>query len=68
MASPERLEALRQSIAEHERELREAVHEASEAAWRWTDLSDFVREHPGVWMLGGVVLGLWLGGRRRNHG
>jgi hypothetical protein len=65
MASVERLEALRQSIAEHERELREAVHEASEAAWAWTDVGDFVRESPGTWLIGGFVLGLWLGGRRR---
>jgi hypothetical protein len=68
MATLEEREALRQSLAEHKRELRAAVHEVGEAARAWTDLGDFVRQSPGTWLIGGLVVGLWLGGRRNHHG
>jgi hypothetical protein len=68
MASVEQCEALRQSRAEHLRELRAAIREARDAVRSWTDLGDLVRQSPGAWLVGGLVVGLWLGGRRSNHG
>jgi hypothetical protein len=61
MAPPERIATLRQSMEEHKHELRLAVDELRIAARMWTDPRDAVREHPAVWLGGGLLLGLWLG-------
>ena len=51
---------------EHEREeLREAVHELTGAARSTITVSEYIRAAPLSWLLGGFMLGLWLGARRR---
>jgi hypothetical protein len=65
MARPEEREVLRQNLEGHKRELRLAVHELREAALGWPDPREHIREQPVRWLLGGLVLGLWLGWSRR---
>jgi hypothetical protein len=62
MPELEERQLLRQSIDEHRRELRLAVDELREAARSWTP-RDAVRERPLPWLLGGLLVGLWLGWR-----
>lgn len=63
MARPEEREVVRQHMEEQKRELRLAVDDFREAARSWTDPRDLIRERPGTWMVGGLLLGLWLGWR-----
>jgi len=59
----EREEALRHSIKHNEAELREAVDEITTAVKGELSLRGHIAEHPVPWLLGGIVLGLWLSRR-----
>lgn len=61
MARPEEREVLQQNLEGHKRELRLAVHELREAALVWPDPRERIRERPVGWLLGGLVIGFWLG-------
>jgi hypothetical protein len=61
LARPEEREVLRQNLEGHQRELRLAVHELREAALVWPDPRERIRERPVRWLLGGLVIGFWLG-------
>ena len=63
MASPEHREALEQNLEQHKQELRLAVQDFSTAARSWSHPSEAVRQHPGRWLVGAFVVGLWLGSR-----
>ena len=65
MARPEEREVLRQNLEGHKRELRLAVHEFRKAALVWPDPRERIRERPVRWLLGGLVIGFWLGRRSR---
>jgi hypothetical protein len=65
MAHPEEREILRENLEGHKRELRLAVHELREAALVWPDPRERIRERPVGWLLGGLVIGFWLGWGRR---
>jgi hypothetical protein len=61
MARPEQRDALQQTLEQHKQELRLAVQDLSIAARSWSDPSESIRLHPGVWLAGAFVVGLWLG-------
>jgi len=65
MARPEEREVLRQNLEGHKRELRLAVREVREAALVWPDPRPRIRERPAPWLLGGLMIGFWLGWRGR---
>ena len=64
MSAVEQREVIQQSLHEHQRELREAVHELKLAAASYADPRDTIREKPGKWMIAALALGMWLGWRR----
>jgi hypothetical protein len=61
MARPEDRESVRQSLEQHKHELRIAVQDLGVAARSWSDPSELIRQHPGLWLLGGFLFGVWLG-------
>jgi hypothetical protein len=61
MARPEEREVLRQSLEQHKQELRLAVQDLGIAARSWSNPSESIRLHPGMWLLGAFAVGLWLG-------
>lgn len=63
MSASEDREVIRQSLHEHQRELREAVEELKLAARSYADLRDPIRENPGKWLAAALAVGLWLGWR-----
>ena len=63
MSAAEEREVIRQSLEEHQRELRDAVEELKLAAKSYADPRDPIREQPGKWLVIGVAAGLWLGWR-----
>jgi ElaB/YqjD/DUF883 family membrane-anchored ribosome-binding protein len=63
MSASEDREVIRQSLHEHQRELREAVEELKLAARSYTDVRDPIRENPVKWLAAAFAVGLWLGWR-----
>lgn len=53
-----------QSIEREQEELREAVHELSDVARSKLTVSEHIKAAPHTWLVGGFLLGLWLGGSR----
>src|SRR4029077_14655527 len=66
MAVTEERQVLRQSLEEHQRDLREAVTELRLGPTPFRDRRDPIRERPFRWLAVGAVVGLWLGWRRGN--
>jgi len=64
MAVTEERQVLRQSLEEHQRDLREAVTELRLAATAYADVRDPIRERPFRWLAVGFGVGLFLGWRR----
>jgi hypothetical protein len=60
----EQRDQLLESIERDQEELLEAVHELGDAAKATFDMSERIREHPLSWVIGGLLVGLWLGYRR----
>ncbi len=56
-------DALRQSIEDDKAELLDAVDELKTAVQQQFQLRDRIAEHPGPWLVGGALFGLWLGTR-----
>jgi hypothetical protein len=62
-------EVLVESIERDEQELREAVQELTGAASTQLQISERIKQAPLPWLLGGFLLGIWLGsGRERRNG
>ncbi len=59
-------EALRISIEEDKADLLDAVVELKAAVQSQFQLRELIAEHPIPWLVGGLVLGLWLSSRGRN--
>lgn len=64
MSYPEDRARMLQSVALHKRELRLAGNEIKDATQAWTSLRTIVRTHPRDTLIGALLLGVWLGGRR----
>ena len=58
-------EDILEEIERDQEEVRAAVHELTRAARETVSLTDHIREHPMMWLAGGFLFGLWLGGRSR---
>lgn len=52
---------LQQSIERDEEELRAAVHDLTGAARSQLDVGEWINGAPLAWLVGGVLLGVWLG-------
>jgi hypothetical protein len=59
----EQRDELLESIERDQEELLDAVHELTDAAQATFDLSERIKEFPLTWLIGGLVVGLWLGYR-----
>jgi transcriptional regulator of NAD metabolism len=59
-------EALVQSIEQDKAELLDAVDELKTAVQQQFQLREQIAEHPIPWLLGGLVVGLWLGSRGKG--
>jgi hypothetical protein len=56
---------LRDSVAEQEAEFRGALQQLESAARRALELRNWMESHPWLCLSGAMLLGAWLGGRRR---
>jgi hypothetical protein len=63
MTDEDRLERLQKAVDEHERELADAVSDVRAATGALASGS-WIRRHPLGVLSGGLLAGLWLGGRR----
>ncbi len=54
---------LLQSIEHDEAEVRVAVQELAGAAQVKLDLGEHIKRFPVAWLIGGFLLGLWIGDR-----
>jgi hypothetical protein len=59
----EQRDVLLESIEREQEELLDAVHDLTESARATFDLGDRIREYPLSWLVGGLLVGLWLGYR-----
>ena len=59
-------EALVQSIEEDKAELLDAVGELQTVVKHQFELREWIADNPLPWLLGSLVLGLWLGTRERS--
>jgi hypothetical protein len=59
----EQIEALQESLASDQQELRAAVDRVKRAVSEPLDVSRRIRESPTPWMFGAALVGLWLGAR-----
>jgi len=57
---------LRQSIERDEAELRDAVEDLKVAVQSEFSLRHQISDHPVPWLVGGFLLGAWLGRRRHD--
>jgi hypothetical protein len=64
MIHDQELEQRRTEVAQHSRELHQAVDRLRAATKRPFGLADHIRENPVPWVAGGLLLGMWLGRRR----
>lgn len=63
MTTEERRAEILESVARHERELDRAVADLKEAVRRpvLARLRHQIADHPTPWIVGALLLGLWLG-------
>jgi len=62
-AFAEQREELLQSIERDQEEVRDAVQELAGAARFTLDVAERIKAFPLTWMLGAVLVGIWLGSR-----
>ena len=63
----EQRDGLLQEIQRDQEELRRAVQELTGTARLQFALSERIKSAPLSWLLGGFLLGVWLGGRHARH-
>ena len=59
-------ELLEETVERDQQELREAVIDLTDAIRRPFQWTERIAEHPLPWLMGGVLLGFWLGASRRQ--
>ena len=59
----EKIEALQESLASDQQELRDALDRVKRAVSEPLDVPRRIRESPTPWMFGAALVGLWLGAR-----
>jgi hypothetical protein len=59
-------EALVQSIEEDKAELLDAVGELKTAVQHQFQLGEWIADNPVPWLLGSLLVGLWLSTRKRS--
>lgn len=59
----EQIEALQESLATDQQELRDALDRVKRAVSEPLDVQNRIRESPTPWMFGAALVGLWLGAR-----
>lgn len=71
MPALDALDAERQVLLEQverdEQELSRAVDDLKDVVSRPLKIVERVAEAPAPWVLGGILIGLWLGSRLGNH-
>ncbi|MGH3055015.1 MAG: hypothetical protein ACRDL7_08575 [Gaiellaceae bacterium] len=63
----EQRDDLLQAIQRDQEEVRGAIHELADAAQVKLSLSEHIKQSPLTWVIGGFVVGLWLGVRSDSH-
>lgn len=63
MTYADQIEALQESLASNQQELRASVERVKRAVREPLDVQKRIRESPAPWVLGAALLGLWLGTR-----
>lgn len=64
----EQRDGLLRSIEQDQEDVRGAVRELTSAARSTIDVRAYIRESPLAWVMGGVLLGAWMGSRRLTGG
>ena len=59
----EQRDGLLRSIEQDQEEVRGAVQELTSAARSTVNVSEHIRESPLSWVMGGLLVGAWLGSR-----
>jgi hypothetical protein len=65
MADAAEITALRETVEQRERELEAAVRDLKQAAKRAVEPGRWFQENPLPFLAGAVLVGWWLGGKRR---
>lgn len=63
MSDMEARQELLASAAQHEQELEQALTDLKVAVQRPFAIGDRIAENPLPWLIGGLLIGLWLGTR-----
>lgn len=63
MTYDEQIEAVQESLASNQQQLRASVERVKRAVREPLAVSKHIRERPAPWVLGAALLGLWLGVR-----
>ena len=63
MSDMETRQQLLASAERHEQELEKALVDLKHAVQRPFAIGDHIREHPLPWLIGSLLIGLWLGSR-----
>jgi hypothetical protein len=63
---PDSIAELRSRIEQQQLELDSAMRGLYDAARRSISPARWVGEHPEIWLTSALVVGLWLGSRRRS--
>ena len=58
---------LLEQAARHEQELERALGDLKHAVKRPFALGERVAQHPLPWLMGALLIGLWLGARNHHH-
>ena len=64
---PEQRDEVIDSLQRDEQQLRKALKDLARAAGKRLQIAEHIKRAPLPWLLGGFVLGLWLGRRGRAN-
>ncbi len=67
MSDMEARQRLLASAERHEQELEDALGDLKQAVQRPFAIADHIRQHPLPWLVGCLMIGLWLGNRANGR-